>query len=731
LNCLSANLNASAERPSLAGLAAFGLTAFAGAFLLFLVQPLIARFILPWFGGSPAVWTTCMLFFQMLLLAGYAGAHLISTRLPLRRQVAVFLALLAVALLLLPIIPGDHWKPPDGAVPALRILLLLAACLGLPYLALSATAPLLQAWFSRVFPGVSPYRLYALSNAGSLLALVAYPLLVEPHLSRHAQAWAWSVGLLAFVLLVAWCGRFAWRASAAASNHAPPVALDENQAQPAASAGAAANRALWLALPACGVILLLAVTNKICQDIAVIPFLWVLPLGLYLLSFIVSFDNPRWYWRPFWLPLLAASLAGVLWVARRDPEMTIQIAVLVAAMFVSCMICHGELFRLRPGPAQLTSFYLAIAAGGALGGLFVAFGASLLFRDYHEFQLGFALVAWLLVAVLAADRSPWSVRARPIFGAVLLLLTAAGAAAGSLFLYRDARGTLTDVLESRRNFYGVLKVMRSSGGGSEFQVLELRHGNITHGIQYLAEEKRQTPCSYYVSSSGVGRLMDNFRKPGGRRVAVVGLGAGTMAAWGRADDFFRFYEINEAVEQIARAHFFYLADTAAKVEVAPGDARLTLERETDEGFDIIVLDAFSGDAIPVHLLTREAFAIYLRRLRPGGVIAVHISNRYLDLEPVVRLTAEHFNLRATLISDNGAGHEDEEFADGYDTENQYNSDWFLLSRNRQFLELPQIESVAKAAKPIPAGFQLWTDDRSSLLHVLVTETNGFWGRLFR
>jgi SAM-dependent methyltransferase len=718
---------------------AFGLTIFWGAFLLFLVQPLIAKFILPWFGGSPAVWTSCMLFFQVLLLGGYAYAHFSISRLLPRRQVMLHLALLVVALALLPITPGDHWKPLDSSNPTGRILLLLLACLGLPYLVLAATGPLFQAWFSESHPGVSPYRLYALSNVGSLLALVSYPFLVEPNLTRHAQAFWWSVGLGLFAALAAWCGWIVWQRAPAASRRAGATAPEEGPRE--ISPGV---RALWFALPACGVVLLLAVTNKICQDIAVIPFLWVLPLSLYLLTFIICFDSPRWYWRPLWLPALGVALALVMWLmlgthvvaptapwlkpvawllnTADDLELFAEIAIYLGVLFVCCMVCHGEVYRLRPAARQLTGYYLSLSAGGACGGLFVALVAPAIFKNYFELHVGLFLVAALALVLLFRDpRSPLH-QGRPVWAWVLLVLTLP--AVGST-LYYDAVMTVKDAKELSRNFYGVLKVFESYPDEPELHKITLQHGGTTHGLQFLSEHKRRLPSSYYTSSSGIGRLMKTCQPEGGRKIGVVGLGTGSLAVWGRRGDHIRFYEINAEVERIARQTFFYLADTAATTEVVLGDARLSLEREPDQHYDIIALDAFSSDAIPVHLLTREAFEIYLRHLKPEGVIAVHISNRYLDLEPIVMLLARHFGLTEAIIDDNDVDEREED----EETSGAYSSDWVLLSKNAALLNSPPILDASSEPAEIPAKVRLWTDEKSDLLRILLVDEDSFLGWL--
>ena len=687
---------------------AFSLTIFWGAFLLFLVQPLIARFILPWFGGGPAVWTTCMLFFQLLLLGGYAYAHFSISRLTPRRQVITHLCLLALAVALLPITPGDDWKPNDGSHAAGHILLLLLGCLGLPYLVLSATGPLLQAWFSKANPGVSPYRLYALSNVGSLLALLVYPFYLEPQLSRQAQADGWSWGLAVYAGLTAWCGLKVWKSSAIDGDTAKTA---EVEAPPSAW-----RKLLWFALPACGVMLLLAITNKLCQDIAVVPFLWVLPLSLYLLSFIISFDSPRWYHRGFWLPLFAVLLGMVLWnlyQAESHPDITPLATLYLGTMFVACMVCHGEVYRLRPGASGLTGFYLSLSAGGAAGGLFVALVAPFVFPDYFELHLALFLTAALVLLVLRQDPTlPLREgRARWAWALPFLALAALGYGLADV-----ATTSLRGSLSVTRGFYGVLKVNDNDAEISGAHHLTLQHGATIHGLQYVDPEKRTDPSSYYTSTSGIGRLLRAHKPGGGRRVGAIGLGCGTLAAWGRSGDTFRFYEINHDVAHLATSTFTYLKDSKAKTELVMGDARLSMEREADQQYDVIVLDAFSSDAIPVHLLTLEAFDHYQRHLKPDGAIAVHVSNRYLDLHPVVYRIADKIGFPAITIDDNDTAYEEAGF---------YGSDWIIMTRNQVLLQQPLIRDVTKETVEFPARIMYWTDERSDLLSILASEEGSF------
>lgn len=687
---------------------AFSLTIFWGACLLFLVQPLIARFILPWFGGGPAVWTTCMLFFQVLLLGGYAYAHFSISRLTPRRQVITHLCLLALAVLLLPITPGDQWKPADGSHAAGHILLLLLACLGLPYLVLAATGPLLQAWFSKANPGVSPYRLYALSNIGSLLALLAYPFVLEPQLARQTQAEWWSLGLVIYAGLAAWCGVKVWRSSGDESAKG-----DDEDAEPTTPL---LHKLLWFALPACGVMLLLAITNKLCQDIAVVPFLWVLPLGLYLLSFIISFDSPRWYHRAFWLPLLVILLGLVLqnlYQAESHPDITPLATLYLGTMFVACMVCHGEVFRLRPGAKRLTGYYLSISAGGAVGGLFVALVAPFVFPDYFELHLALWLTAALVIIVLRQDPAlPFRQgNARWAWALPFVALAALG------YGLADVAGTsLRGSLSVTRGFYGVLKVNDNDTGNADLHHLTLQHGATIHGLQYVDPEKRTFPSSYYTSTSGIGRLLRTHKPGGGRKVGAIGLGCGTLATWGNPGDTFRFYEINDDVARLATSTFTYLKDSKAKTELVMGDARLSMEREPDQQYDVIVLDAFSSDAIPVHLLTLEAFDHYQRHLKPDGVIAVHVSNRYLDLHPVVYRIADKIGFPAITIDDNDTAYEDAGF---------YGSDWIIMTRNQVLLQQPLLRDVTKEAVEFPARIMYWTDERSDLLSILASEEGSF------
>jgi len=677
----------------------YAMTVFIGAFLLFGVQPLIGKYLLPWFGGSPDVWTTCMLFFQVLLLGGYAYAHLIVSRLSSRLQAAVHIALLIAALAALPIIPQAGWRPETIEHPILQILFLATACVGLPYFVLSSTGPLIQRWFSQVNPGKSPYRLYAFSNAGSLIALVSYPFIVEPALSRQVQAKAWSLGLIVFAVLCGCCAVWLWRQSVSDSNEK----AGESTAQIDNGLPPLGTRLLWLALPAGASVELLAVTNKICQDIAVIPFLWVLPLSLYLLSFVICFHSAKWYVRPVFLIafVLAIGGAGLAWVYEGQLSVPNQIWIYSALLFSCCMVCHGELFRLRPQPRYLTHYYLMIAAGGAIGGIFVAVVAPLIFKTYRELYVG--ILACCLF-VLLADKSPALGRGRRRLAWVAIMLVVGVVA---IFAQGQRSNTYeTDVL-NYRNFFGVLTVWEDDRHEPARHRYILQSGTTVHGLQFVDPAKRSEPTSYYSTSSGVGLVMIFFPRQEKRRIGVVGLGVGTVAAYGREGDYIRFYEINPEVKHLARTQFSYLANCRAKVDVIMGDARLSMEKEPQQHFDLLVLDAFTSDAVPVHLLTKEAFEIYLRHIKPDGVIAVHVSNLHLDLKLVVWKLAEHFKLKNVWIEN-----------DENEVEGAFSSDWILLTKNEKFLQTKAIRHAALEPEGNLSRVRLWTDDYVNLFQIL-------------
>jgi hypothetical protein len=690
----------------------YGLAIFSSAFLLFEVEPLIAKIILPWFGGAAAVWTTCLLFFQVVLLLGYLYAHLLTRSFRPRTQGRVHALLLAVSLLALPILPKDSWKPTGLENPALRILLLLGVTVGLPFFLLSSTSPLLQAWYAQRRAGSAPYRFYALSNAGSLLALLSYPVLVEPMLSTSHQAFGWSLAYAAVVVL---CAAVAVSLRDELASGRPPT-------DPPPSAAPRPDwktQTLWVALAACGSALLLAITNHVSQNIAAVPFLWVIPLSLYLLSFILCFEGRAWYQRGFFLRMLGVALGGMTYALAssfNNAPLFVLIPLFCVGLFVCCMFCHGELARLKPEPAHLTSFYLMVSLGGALGAVFVALLAPHLFSGYYELQIALASCAVLVLVVNRRDPGNQFYKARwqPAW---LVLVALVAAVVASLFV--TAWDQAAHARRMVRNFYGVLSVLDLVGPnavlvqGTALQPLDedarlrkLMNGTIDHGLQFLAPARRRQPTSYFGPDSGVGLALKALGERGPLRAGFIGLGAGTLAAYGRPGDRFTFYEINPLVVQIAHQEFSFLQDSQAGIEIVPGDARLSLEREDAQGFDLLVVDAFSGDSIPVHLLTRQAFALYFRHLKPDGVLAVHVSNKYLYLQPVVEGAAAWLGKKAMVIVSDADGRK-----------GIYRAQWILLSGQEAFFSRPEIEKAGKLLAAT-SNSQLWTDDYSSLYRIL-------------
>ena len=695
---------------------------FGGAFLLFLVQPMVARMVLPWFGGSAAVWTVAMLFFQLLLLAGYLYAHA-TRRLPRNRFLALHLTLLALSLLALPLWPGARWKPTGAEDPTLLLLGLLTATVGFPYFLLATTGPLMQARLHSTGAGEKmpggPYRLYAVSNLASLLALLGYPIVVEPTLTTRAQGGLWSVGYGVFVLLSGAALYLTSRGAAGSGDETAARKEEKPKNEPgrlgpgkrsgprpegsgtAASTGKADPVLTWFLLSAAAVTLLLGITNRICRDVAAVPFLWILPLTLYLASFILCFDARGWYRRSLFLGLLPFVIAamGYVLVATGLGEKA-AIAILSAGLFLCCMVCHGELHRLRPHPDRLTGFYLAISAGGAAGGLFVALLAPHLFVEYDEAPLGLVFLGILVLVSLRRDPGSRALLAR--WRLDWLLAIAALFVFASLVDYQVKRSARFSAVRMR-NFYGSVRVVDRMAGS--LRIRRMSHGTTNHGEQFLDPRLRRSPTTYFSPVSGVGRAIAYLLSPGAppRHVGIIGLGAGTLAAYGRPGDRFRFYEINPLVPVLARTEFTYLSDSQAAIAVVLGDGRLSLEREAPQRFDILVVDAFSGDSIPVHLLTVEAFAEYQRHLAPGGLLAVHVSNHFLDLAPIVALAARSRGLDARLI-------ESPEIPRRAVTE----ASWMLLSPETRLFDDPVFQGSARPVVP-PVSLRTWTDDYSNLL----------------
>ena len=676
----------------------YGTSVFLSAFLLFLIQPVISKEILPWFGGSAAVWTTCLVFFQTTLLAGYIYADFCVRRLEPRRQVILHTALLVTSLAVLPIIPSAYWKPSGLENPSWLILGLLAVSIGLPFFLLSTTSPLVQAWFSRANPKGNPYRLFALSNLASMLALVGYPFLLEPWSPTHLQALGWSVGYALFVCL---CSVTAWVSLARIKRKAADVANDWNDIVPTLTGDSGhpkiARQLLWCTLAATGSILLLAVTTQIMRNVAAVPLLWIAPLAVYLLTFILTFDGTGWYRRSVMVPLagvgiviMALPIQGVGF----SDNISWEVTVFVVGLFFACMFTHGELALAKPEPQYLTRFYLMVSLGGAAGSALVGLAAPVFLPGYFEFPIALVLTAALIW---------WQVRLQAgIFRAMAvgpILVTVMMATVTVKF-------HLADAVTMTRNFYGALRVVQvtdATNGPNRTLV----NGTTVHGTQFLSSALKRRATTYYTSTSGVGRLLDALDRKGlALRVGVIGLGAGTLATYGRSGDTYRFYEIDPASIRVANTDFTFLQDSQARIEIAQGDARLTLEQEAPQQFDVLVVDAFSSDAIPVHLLTYEAVSLYRSHLRKGGVIAFHLSNRFLDLKSEVAALALAHKMRAVPIHDARS-----------DGKLVVPSDWVLLTDAKATIDRLEVD---QSAQPVEAlhRVSLWTDDFNNLFQVL-------------
>lgn len=681
----------------------FCLVSLLGAFLLFQVQPMISKFILPWFGGSPGVWTTCMLFFQMVLFGGYSYAHVLTRRRP-STQAWAHVALLVLAAVLLPIIPDASLKPAGSENPSWRILMLLLATVGLPYFVLSATSPLVQVWYSRVYPNSLPWRLYALSNIGSLTALLTYPILIEPRWDVVNQAWIWSGTFAVFALLMGACAIGEWKRGTSAAARR----LHEEEKKDARAPGPGVLRRIsWVLLPAFASLMLLATTNHVCQDVAVIPFLWVIPLALYLITFIICFDHPRWYVRPVWAvpAMIAIFLTSGLYNHPWDwtPGFIMELVVHFASMFLICMVCHGELARLKPGTSHLTEYYLLMSAGGALGGLAVSLIAPLVFTTFMEWSLaiafGFVLVSWVAFLGLRQSKIP---PIRSFGGPVLAVLSAVAL----VFIFNWEFLSFGGALDRSRSFYGTLRVnVRTDDQCGKFHSLYC--SGTEHGRQNMDPAKRRDPLTYYGRETGVGMVLERLKSQPDAKVGIIGMGTATVACYAEPGQTYRFYEINPDVVTMAKKWFTFISDLearGAKYELALGDARLSLDHEEPQHFDALMLDAFSGDSVPVHLLTREAFEIYQRHLNPDGVIAVHITNKYLNLAPVVERLAKEFGYLTTR-----------QCIDPGDQPGHYQPDYLLLSKDAEFI---------RAHPPVPPDYArdlevpLWTDHAHNLFQIL-------------
>lgn len=667
----------------------FAATIFSSAFLLFLVQPLISKYILPWFGGSAAVWATCMVFFQVVLMAGYAYSDWITRHLKPPHQITLHVTLLSVSLIFLPIIPDPSWKPIGTEDPSLWILVLLTSTIGLPYFLVSTTGPLLQAWVSHTHIGTDVYRFFALSNLASLLALISYPFLIEPQISLYSQAFTWSGAYALFASLCAACGFYFFRRVKLPQTKAH---VQDQKPEDAQNPGLR-TYLLWLSLSGIGSWLLLAITNHVTQNVAAIPFLWLLPLVIYLLTFVLCFESDRWYVRSRFLIPTAALLAICAYGLQGGIGYNVKTAIplYTIGLFFFCMFAHGELARMRPATRYLTRFYLLISIGGATGGIMIGLVAPRVLPAYYELGIGFIIIA-LLALFLFQERK---------------LLTAATSFLALLcgyFLLVQISDDFTDVRKMERSFYGTLLTVDQIDENPANNIRELLHGSVKHGGQYLAPDRRLEPTTYYGPTAGIGLAIAHTRSEG-KKVGVIGLGAGTLAVYGRAGDVYRFYEINPQVIELAHSEFTFVDDSKARIEIVQGDARLSLEKEEPQNFDVLAIDAFSGDSVPIHLITREAVAVYLRHMNSKGIIAFHVTNTFLSLAPVVQKIAADQGLYSVLIHDDATN------------SSLRKTDWVLIAKDKQIL---QTEPMRAATSPIKSifGLSTWTDDFNNLFEVL-------------
>jgi len=724
----------------------FAAATLLSAFLLFLVQPLVAKYILPWFGGAPAVWNVCLAFYQSALFAGYLYAHFLITRVPASRQFWVHAALVVAAIAVLPVLPAESWRPDGAEAPAMRIFAMLLGSVGLPFIALAGTGPIVQALFARRFPRTSPYPLYALSNLGSLVALLSFPFVLEPWLSLSAMSPLWSGGFALAGSCVLAC---VWLGNARPSVEEPPIrAAGAERERSDLEQVTFEQRVAWLLLPACAVILLMGVTNLLCLDVASVPLLWVVPLSLYLVTFILCFASKRYHHpRVFFALALIALIAntaleyrgiGLLWSLFGIERAYDAIVCLISLMFAGCMLLHGMLQRLKPPTEQLTAFYLSIAAGGAMGGLFVGLLAPTLFNDYDELPLGL-LASWIAIGVLSWRMGGRS--GRPIVSRLLVATTAIILAllSGIPLVYETGRD-LGEVVYRKRSFFGLLLVREKHPDEPRRHVKILVNGTTFHGRQLQHPVARRMPVSYFGPLTAIGMTLydgplsaaglqlDPAPEGSGRRIGIIGIGVGALAGYGRSGDEVVYYEIDPEVVSVAldSGHFDYLASSAAEIEIVLGDGRLSLERELkDSGsrqFDLLVMDAFTSDAIPIHLLTREAFRVYVQHLREDGILAVQVSNRHLQLSPLVSHLGAAVGLQSLHVRNRSIS--------GYSSGQ---SKWVLLSRDPR--EIDRLEQRFRArmryagvsepdvviSRPKAAAVEaapLWTDDYSNILSVL-------------
>lgn len=703
------------------------LTIFLSAFLLFQIQPVISKYLLPFFGGGHSVWIVALLFFQTILLLGYFYSYLL-TNLNLKTQIKFQLSLLFIGLSLVAYL-GQVWNSPvtpsiessnlQLSFPALALLTTLLLSVGLPFFILSSTSILIQRWFNQLYPKINPYPLYALSNLGSLLGILTYPFLTEPLLTLTQQGNWWSVGFVMYILIFSsFILRIRKLSESKPLNKINFAQTDRLITQ------SPKTTLLWLGLPFLSSLILLSTTSKITQSIAPVPFLWLLPLSLYLFSYILSFSSEIFYKRNIYIILLIISIIALVESIGTNLLVWEELLVYSFYLFSCFMFCHGEVYRQRPKPEHLAIFYLFTSLGGVLGSLFVSLIAPIIFPDYWEFYIGMALVATFSLMVFLAAKDSWLNKILPIatYRAKIHSYVFAIIVISVVSVVLTLLAKQSDYLEykSSRNFYSTLHVyIPKPTKEQKF----LTNGQILHGSQYLDPKISNLPTSYYNPRSAMAlAILYHPKRMAGQNldIGVIGLGAGTIASYGQTGDRIDFYDINPQVIEIAKNDFTYLSQSKAKIQTILGDGRLSLDKQ-DQQYDILILDAFSDDAIPVHLLTKQAMAVYTSKLKDqNGVIAIHISNTYLDLSPVVVNLANDQKLKYLILNSE------------YRVDSAQPSNWAILTPNQDLINsihytAEDINStnlknpIFTVINPKPTTLNkvgLWTDDYSNLFHIL-------------
>ena len=727
----------------------FAATLFTSAALMFVLQPMFGKILLPLLGGSPAVWNTCMVFYQAILFLGYLYAHYLSTRLDQRRQIYVHVGVILLSFVALPVGLPDSVSPPTESNPTLWIIGTLSLAIGLPYFVISTTAPLIQKWFANIGHHTSddPYFLYAASNTGSLLALLSYPFLIEPNIGLSGQKSDWTVGFVLLALLIAGCAFSLWKAQ-----------QDKAVSEDAALQGdelSLATKLHWLALAFVPSSLLLGLTTFISTDIASVPLLWIIPLTVYLLTFVIVFS--KWHdkvhgWMVLAQPVVLLPFLAYSFINPAVLPYWVDLGIHLCAFFLAVMVCHGELARLRPNTRHLTTYYLIMSFAGMLGGMFNTFVAPFVFNGVYEYPL--MIVAALLLRpgvnlAIGHDKKEWLKQL--IFPAMLVVVGLAvflsiddlpqyldtiGVGlillAGLTYAFREKpitlaaltgiligftfglHGLLSNTLYQERTFFGVSSVRESvltDEQGQPEKYREFFHGTTKHGAQRLAERDSRTPLTYFSRPGPIGQLFAEFDKVNTDwEIGIIGLGAGTLACYTKPGQSWAFYELDPLVVDIARnpTYFTYISQCNPTIKMVVGDARLSLEKEPDHKFDLYIVDAFSSDSIPTHLLTQEAIKLYFDKIKPDGILALHITNRHLALKNVLADHAEQLQL-AGLI---------QEFKPSGDIPLVVATDWVVMAKKPETLR-PLRESQLGSWQKLPLTFNArsWTDDFTNIASI--------------